>query len=123
MILNKLVLIIKKKIYRVSNDFAFATLNKAARYGFNTQNEVQGKDEKAFEKLVNMIQDQEIKNIKFNSFITNEEALILQNISDKFEINLINEEAKKFQDFINIFIKTQMQCIMQMQMILFKVIF
>ncbi|EAK9869566.1 NADH-quinone oxidoreductase subunit G [Campylobacter lari] len=93
----------KEKIYRVSNDFAFATLNKAARYGFNIQNEVQNKDEKAFEKLVKMIQDQEIKNIKFNSFITNEEALILQNISDKFGIYLINEEAKKFQDFINIF--------------------
>ncbi|EAJ6452525.1 NADH-quinone oxidoreductase subunit G [Campylobacter lari] len=93
----------KEKIYRVSNDFAFATLNKAARYGFNIQNEVQSKDEKAFEKLVKMIQDQEIKNIKFNSFITNEEALILQNISDKFGIYLINEEAKKFQDFINIF--------------------
>ncbi|MCV3395799.1 NADH-quinone oxidoreductase subunit G [Campylobacter lari] len=93
----------KEKIYRVSNDFAFATLNKAARYGFNIQNEVQNKDEKAFEKLVKMIQDQEIKNIKFNSFITNEEAFILQNISDKFGIYLINEEAKKFQDFINIF--------------------
>ncbi|MBF7042678.1 NADH-quinone oxidoreductase subunit G [Campylobacter volucris] len=93
----------KEKIYRVSNDFAFATLNKAARYGFNTQNEVETKDVKAFEKLVKMIQNQEIKNIKFNSFITNEEALILQNISDKFEINLINEEAKKFQDFLNVF--------------------
>ncbi|MFG5093581.1 NADH-quinone oxidoreductase subunit G [Campylobacter lari] len=93
----------KEKIYRVSNDFAFATLNKAARYGFNTQNEVQGKDEKAFEKLVNMMKNDEIKNILFNSFITNEEALILQNLSKKFNLNLINHEAKKFQDFINIF--------------------
>ncbi|EAJ1119746.1 NADH-quinone oxidoreductase subunit G [Campylobacter lari] len=93
----------KEKIYRVSNDFAFATLNKAARYGFNTQNEVQGKDEKAFEKLVNMMKNDEVKNILFNSFITNEEALILQNLSKKFNLNLINHEAKKFQDFINIF--------------------
>ncbi|ELV3596267.1 NADH-quinone oxidoreductase subunit G [Campylobacter lari] len=93
----------KEKIYRVSNDFAFATLNKAARYGFNTQNEVQGKDEKAFEKLVNMIKNDEIKNILFNSFITNEEALILQNLSKKFNLNLINHEAKKFQDFLACF--------------------
>ncbi|HEC1756858.1 TPA: NADH-quinone oxidoreductase subunit G [Campylobacter lari] len=93
----------KEKIYRVSNDFAFATLNKAARYGFNTQNEVQDKDEKAFEKLVNMIKNDEIKNILFNSFITNEEALILQNLSKKFNLNLINHEAKKFQDFLACF--------------------
>ncbi|AJC88339.1 NADH-quinone oxidoreductase subunit G [Campylobacter insulaenigrae] len=93
----------KEKIYRVSNDFAFATLNKAARYGFNIQNEVENKDQIAFEKLVNMIRDEEIKNIKFNSFITNEEALILQNISNKFNLNLINNEAKSFQDFLNVF--------------------
>ncbi|WP_139452876.1 NADH-quinone oxidoreductase subunit G [Campylobacter armoricus] len=93
----------KEKIYRVSNDFAFATLNKAARYGFNTQNEVQGKDEKAFGKLVEMIKNSEIKNILFNSFITNEEALILQNLSKKFKLCLINHEAKKFQDFLAYF--------------------
>lgn len=93
----------KKKIYRVSNDFAFATLNKAARYGYDIENEA-FKDQKAFDKMVKLIQNKQIQTIKFNSFITNEEALILQNLKIKFDLNLINEEAKAFQDFLNEFI-------------------
>jgi len=95
----------KTKIYRVSNDFAFASLNKAARYGFDTHKKAT-KDHKVFEKLVKMIQNQEITNIKFNSFITNEEAFILQNLKDKFKLHLINDEAKAFQDFLKAFIET-----------------
>ncbi|WP_276882645.1 NADH-quinone oxidoreductase subunit G [Campylobacter cuniculorum] len=93
----------KPKIYRVSNDFAFASLNKAARYGYDTQNEAK-KDEKAFQTLVNLIKTGEIKNIKFNSFITNEEALILQNLKNKFNLNLINDEALAFKTFLDAFI-------------------
>ncbi|MDX2323607.1 NADH-quinone oxidoreductase subunit G [Campylobacter hepaticus] len=93
----------KEKIYRVSNDFAFATLNKAARFAFDTENEAQ-KDENAFKKLIELFEKNEIKNIKFNSFITNEEALILQNLKHKFNLNLINEEALKFKEFLDEFI-------------------
>ena len=93
----------REKIYRVSNDFAFASLNKAARFGFDTQNEAQ-KDQKAFKELVELFENNEIKNIKFNSFITNEEALILQNLKKKFDLNLINEEALKFKEFLDEFI-------------------
>ncbi|ECZ1974711.1 NADH-quinone oxidoreductase subunit G [Campylobacter coli] len=93
----------KEKIYRVSNDFAFASLNKAARFAFDTQNE-SDKDEKAFKELVELFEKNEIKNIKFNSFITNEEALILQNLKKKFGLNLINNEALKFKDFLEEFI-------------------
>lgn len=91
------------KIYRVSNDFAFVSLNKAARFGFDTQNEA-NKDEKAFKNLVTLLQQKEIRAIKFNSFITNEEALILQNLKKKFNLDLINNEALKFQEFLNEFI-------------------
>lgn len=93
----------KPKIYRVSNDFAFATLNRAARFAFDTQNEA-SKDEKAFNELITLFENNEIKNIKFNSFITNEEALILQNLKKKFDLNLINEEALKFKEFLDEFI-------------------
>ncbi|EAL7046256.1 NADH-quinone oxidoreductase subunit G [Campylobacter coli] len=93
----------KEKIYRVSNDFAFASLNKAARFAFDTQNEAD-KDEKAFKELVELFEKNEIKNIKFNSFITNEEALILQNLKKKFNLSLINEEALKFKEFLQEFI-------------------
>ena len=94
----------KSKIYRVSNDFSFATLNRAARFGFDIEN-VALKDERAFKELVNLFENKELKNIKFNSFITNEEALILQNLKKKFNLNLINNEALKFQEFLNEFIK------------------
>lgn len=94
----------KPKIYRVSNDFAFASLNKAARYAYDTQNEAK-KDEKAFESLVNLIKNGELKNIKFNSFITNEEALILQNLKKSFDLKLINDEALAFKTFLEEFIK------------------
>ncbi|MBM0637315.1 NADH-quinone oxidoreductase subunit G [Campylobacter sp. VicNov18] len=93
----------KEKIYRVSNDFAFVSLNKAARFGFDTQNEAI-KDDKAFKTLVELFENNEIKNIKFNSFITNEEALILQNLKKKFDLHLINEEALKFKEFLDEFI-------------------
>ncbi|MCR2038919.1 NADH-quinone oxidoreductase subunit G [Campylobacter helveticus] len=94
----------KPKIYRVSNDFSFATLNKAARYGFDTQNEA-FKDEKAFKVLCEKIQNGVIKNIKFNSYITNEEAFILQNLKKKFNLNLLNDEALKFKEFLEEFIQ------------------
>lgn len=95
----------KAKIYRVSNDFSFATLNKAARYGFDTQSEGK-KDKKAFDYLISLIEKKEIKNIKFNSFITNEEALILQNLKKKFDLCLINDEAKAFKEFLNDFVQS-----------------
>ncbi|KAA6231068.1 NADH-quinone oxidoreductase subunit G [Campylobacter sp. LR264d] len=90
------------KIYRVSNDFSFATLNKAARYGFDTQN-ITLKDEKAFKNLINLIENKEIQSIKFNSFITNEEALILQNLKQKFNLKLVNDEALAYQKFLTCF--------------------
>lgn len=93
----------KPKIYRVSNDFSFAALNRAARFGFDTQNEAK-KDEAAFERLIALFQNKELKNIKFNSFITNEEALILQKFKEKFQLKLVNEEALKFKEFLEEFI-------------------
>ncbi len=62
MILSKVVLAIKKKIYRVSNDFAFASLNKAARFAFDTQNEAD-KDEKAFKELVELLRKMKLKTL------------------------------------------------------------
>ncbi|MDO5045123.1 NADH-quinone oxidoreductase subunit G [Campylobacter sp.] len=95
----------RRKIYRVSNDFHFATLNPAARYGYDFANENACKNEAAFEKIVDKFKQGEVKNIIFNSFITNEEALILQNLKRKFGLNLVNSEAKRYQNFLNQFAK------------------
>ncbi|MBZ7986792.1 NADH-quinone oxidoreductase subunit G [Campylobacter canadensis] len=93
-----------KMIYRVSNDFHFASLSKAARFAFDIANECKFKDEKEFSHLVSLFKDGKIKNVKFNSYITNEEAYILELLRQKYSFNLVNNEALCFQNFINNFI-------------------
>ncbi|MDR1460264.1 MAG: NADH-quinone oxidoreductase subunit G [Campylobacteraceae bacterium] len=87
------------KIYRVSGDRDFAPLNRAARFGYDYANNVTCKDEKSFDKVVNFIQNG-VGTITFNSFITNEEAFILQKIKEKFGLKLINEDAFLYQRFL-----------------------
>jgi len=89
------------KIYRTSNDFHFVSLNTAARFGYEWHNENATKNEAKFNEIVEKIKNGNIKNIKFNSFITNEEAFILQKIVDKFNLSLINEDAMVYQKFLN----------------------
>ncbi len=96
----------KEKIYRISSEYSFAPLNGAARYGFDFENECEGKDERAFETIVNAFKSGKIKQLEFTSFITNEEALILQKLKEKFDLNLVNEEARAYQQFLDNFSKT-----------------
>lgn len=92
-----------KQIYRVSNDFTFGEISGAARFGYDFHNELACKNEEKFEEIVLNIKNGTIKNIKFNSFITNEEALILERLREKFDLNLINNEALNYQKFLNKF--------------------
>ena len=96
----------KEKIYRVSNDFHFMALNPAARYGYDFENNTTCKDEKKFNELVEKFNNGVIKSIIFDSFITNEEALILQKIKEKFGLKLINHDAKRYQEFLDGFSKS-----------------
>lgn len=92
-----------KQIYRVSNDFTFGEISGAARFGYDFHNELACKNEEKFEEIVVNIKNGAIKNIKFNSFITNEEALILERLRENFDLNLINNEALNYQKFLNKF--------------------
>ncbi len=92
-----------KQIYRISNDFHFGEISGAARFGYDFHNELACKNEEKFEEIVLNIKNGTIKNIKFNSFITNEEALILERLREKFDLNLINNEALNYQKFLNKF--------------------
>lgn len=96
----------KEKIYRVSSEYSFAPLNGAARFGYDFQNEVEGKDEKTFKHIISCFQSGEIKQIEFSSFITNEEALILQKLKEKYKLNLVNEDALSYKIFLDNFSKT-----------------
>ncbi len=88
----------EERIYRVTNNFEYATLCGAGRFGFDF--DVQGqKEPEVFEKAVSALQD--AKAIRFSSIITNEEAMILQRLKEKLGIKLFNEEARAYQSFMN----------------------
>ena len=87
-----------QKIYRVTNDSHYVSLPGMARFGYDFENRVEGKDSKSFEKAIEAFKS--AKNVVFNSYITNEEALILQKLKDKLGFNLINQDAKRFQEFM-----------------------
>ncbi len=88
-----------EKIYRVMNEWNYVSLCGAGRYGFDYQNEVKSKDEAAFDKAIEAFKKADT--IKFTSTITNEEALLLQKLKEKFGYKLVNSEAKAFQTFLN----------------------
>ncbi len=87
-----------KRIYRVTNEPHYSTLNGAGRFAYDFDNKVQEKDTTAFIDAIEAFK--KAKNIKFNSFITNEEALLLQKISDKTGARLVNEDARLYQEFL-----------------------
>ena len=92
-----------KTILRVTNDSEFETICPSARFGYDFANSA-NKDEKQFNKAIDAIKN--CDGIRFSSIITNEEAMILQKISEKLDIKLINDESKNYQSFLNNFSKT-----------------
>jgi NADH-quinone oxidoreductase subunit G len=90
------------KIYRVSSDYTYAPLHAAARYGFDFENVVEGKDEKAFANAVELLKTK-VDTIAFDSYITNEEALILQKLKEKYDYKLVNSDAYAYQNFMKAF--------------------
>jgi NADH-quinone oxidoreductase subunit G len=88
-----------QKIYRVTNEHHYASLNGAARFGYDFENRVEGKDEVAFNKAIEAFKKADT--ITFNSFITNEETLILQKLKEKFGYKLINSDALNYRKFLD----------------------
>ena len=85
------------KIYRVTNEWNYVSLCGAGRFGFDFENRDAKKDESAFQKAIEAFKKADT--IRFTSTITNEEALILQRLKEKFGYRLINEEASRFERF------------------------
>ncbi len=85
-------------IYRVKNNYEFATLCGAGRFGFDFQNSAQ-KDEAAFNKAVETLKSASA--IRFSSMITNEEAHILQLLKEKLGVKLFNEDARLYGEFMS----------------------
>ncbi len=93
------------KIYRVSSDVDFGALNAAARFGYDFSKREAIKDEAVFARIAEGIRSGAIKTIKFNSFITNEEARILELLREKYRLSLLNDEALRYQKFLREFSK------------------
>ena len=87
-----------EKIYRVTNEWNYVSLCGAGRYGYDFENNVEGKDEKAFAAAIEAFKKADT--VRFNSVITNEEALMLQTLKEKMGVKLINPDARAFQKFL-----------------------
>jgi NADH-quinone oxidoreductase subunit G len=88
-----------EKIYRVKNEWNYVSLCGAGRYGYDFQNAAAKKDASAFGAAIAAFEKADA--IRFNSQITNEEALILQKLKEKNGYKLINDEARTFKAFMD----------------------
>jgi len=86
------------KIYRVTNEFHYQPLCGAGRFGFDFENRAK-KDEEAFDKALEAFEKADT--IRFDSYITNEEALILQKLKEHKGYRLINEDALRLKKFMD----------------------
>ena len=87
------------KIYRVKNEWNYVSLCGSGRYGYDFQNSDVTKDAGQFNAAIAAFKKADT--ISFTSTITNEEAMILQRLKEKFGYRLINEEARIFKSFLN----------------------
>lgn len=86
------------KITRVTNDFEFSEVCGAGRFGFGFENKSKGKDKQALKNTVSAIKESSV--LKFNSYITNEEARLLTVLKEETGIKLVNDDARNYQNFL-----------------------
>ncbi len=88
-----------EKIFRVTNEWNFVSLDGAARFGYDFENRGVIKDETAFNAAVEAFK--KANTVRFNSLITNEEAMMLQTLKEKMGLKLFNPEVRAFQKFLS----------------------
>lgn len=86
------------KIYRVTNNFEFSSLCGTGRFGFDFENKNAKKDPQVFKEALSAFK--RAQSICFSAVITNEEALILQKLKEKYKYNLVCDEAYGYQQFL-----------------------
>jgi len=87
------------KIYRITNEWNYVSLDGSARFAYDFQNTTASKDEKAFNAAIEAFKKADT--IRFNAMITNEEAMMLQSLKEKTGVKLVNKEVRAFQKFLN----------------------
>jgi len=88
----------KEKIYRVTNNYEFSSLCGAGRFGFDYENNNAKKDINRFNEAVDAFKVADV--IKFSSYITNEEALLLSRIAKAVNAKLECPQAYGFSNFL-----------------------
>jgi NADH-quinone oxidoreductase subunit G len=88
----------QEMIFRVKNEFHYQSLCGAGRFGYDYENKDAKKDPAKFDEALEALKKADY--IRFNSMITNEEALMLQSLKEKYGIKLINPEVRPFQKFL-----------------------
>ncbi|HEY9129703.1 MAG TPA: NADH-quinone oxidoreductase subunit G [Sulfurovum sp.] len=87
-----------EKIYRVTNEWSFVSLDGSARFAYDFENRGVSKDEAAFNAAVEAFK--KAQTVRFNAMITNEEAMMLQTLKEKMGLKLYNPEVRAFQKFL-----------------------
>ncbi|MDD5158872.1 MAG: NADH-quinone oxidoreductase subunit G [Sulfuricurvum sp.] len=89
----------ESKIYRVKNEWNYVSLCGAGRYGYDFENRDVVKNPAAFDAAIAAFKKADT--IAFTSTITNEEALILQRLKEKYGYRLVNNEALALKNFLS----------------------
>ncbi len=84
----------EEKIFRIKNEFHYQSLCGAGRFGYDYENREGSKDPAKLQEAIEAIES--AKTIRFNSMITNEEALMLSRALKRrkvleFQLNLLKE--------------------------------
>ncbi|HIQ28424.1 MAG TPA: NADH-quinone oxidoreductase subunit G, partial [Sulfurovum sp.] len=88
-----------ERIFRITNEWSYVSLDGSARFAYDFQNTTASKDQVAFDRAIEAFKKAET--IRFNAMITNEEALMLQTLKEKMDVKLYNPEVRAFQKFLN----------------------
>ncbi len=89
----------EEKIFRITNEWSYVSLDGSARFAYDFDNKNVNKDKVAFNAAVEAFKKADT--IRFNSMITNEEAMMLQSLKEKMGLKLYNPEVRAFQTFLN----------------------
>jgi len=88
----------EEKIFRITNEWSYVSLDGSARFAYDFQNTTASKDEAAFNAAIAAFKKADT--VRFNSMITNEEASMLQTLKEKMGLKLYNPEVRAFQKFL-----------------------
>ncbi|TLD80601.1 NADH-quinone oxidoreductase subunit G [Helicobacter sp. MIT 11-5569] len=91
----------EKEVYRVVSDWNFSTLCPAGRLAFSVNNQHIKKDLESFNKTIAAFKEAQI--IKFAGDVSNEEALMLELLKEKFGYKLVCNSVYPFKKFLESF--------------------